>query len=585
MGRYLLVNRTPAHDRAARLSQGLEEDARRLGFTVSDLNAHAWIAVRGPAAPGRIGVGTWTLIGDVFHRRSPALPASRPDDRWDYERKLMARFWGRYVGVRFGAADQLAAVLRDPSGALECVTWRQDGLTLVSSAAEDFVLRRLSPRWRLSTQRIAEALRDPVPATGALLIYGPTALEPGSALDLGSDRPPTRLWTPANHARRSLGVAPSREEAAAQLRSAIDEATGALASVSAPLAGEVSGGLDSSIVAASLVAADPAQVSIWLNAYGASTEADERSYVAALANRLGISPQTVPHATEPLSRTWLEALSPGFRPGLTALDRPHDLDWARRLEGAGVVGLMTGAGGDSVLFQRATIDVFVDQWRSRPWRAAFDRDAVELAASNEISVWTMIADARRRRQAPHPAPRRDHPMLPILPGGLPRHPWLADWDAFGPAKAMHLAGVIDNVARHGPSELTDRIDVRHPLCAQPVIEACLALPTALLTTGGRERGLARLAFRDRLPKAIIERRSKGDMTRIYGRMILDGLDVLRPWLIEGRLAALKVIDPEAADRALTREALVWHGRYSTIMVAAAFESWVRAWEARLKPAP
>ena len=45
------------------------------------------------------------------------------------------------------------------------------------------------------------------------------------------------------------------------------------------------------------------------------------------------------------------------------------------------------------------------------------------------------------------------------------------------------------------------------------------------------------------------------------------------------------IDPEAADRALTREALVWHGRYSTIMVAAAFESWVRTWEARLKSAP
>lgn len=175
-------------------------------------------------------------------------------------------------------------------------------------------------------------------------------------------------------------------------------------------------------------------------------------------------------------------------------------------------------------------------------------------------------------------------MLPALSGADPRHPWLEDWDEFGPAKAMHLAGVVDNVARHGPSELTARIDVRHPLCAQPVIEACLALPAALLTAGGRERGLARLAFRDRLPARIIDRRSKGDMTRIYGRMILGGLDVLRPWLIEGRLAALKVIDPEAADRALTREALVWGGRYSTIMVAAAFESWVRRWEARLNPA-
>ena len=69
------------------------------------------------------------------------------------------------------------------------------------------------------------------------------------------------------------------------------------------------------------------------------------------------------------------------------------------------------------------------------------------------------------------------------------------------------------------------------------------------------------------------------------RGLADGcLDVLSGVAgTEGRLAALKVIDPEAADRALTREALVWGGRYSTIMVAAAFESWVRLWEARLKP--
>ncbi|MBI2260827.1 MAG: hypothetical protein HYU62_04095 [Caulobacterales bacterium] len=583
MGRFLVVSRRQTDDQAAALSRALEEDARSLGFATVALNAHAWLGVQGPGVPRQIDVGGWTLIGDVFNRRSPVLPSPRLDDPWDYERKLMARFWGRYVGVRFEAGDQLAAVLRDPSGALECVTWRQDGLAVVCGAAEDFVLRRLRPAWRLNVGRIAEALRDPVPETGALLLDGPIALEPGSVLDLSSDRPPDELWTPADFARRSLGRAPDLDDAADQLRSAVDEATAGLAGVSSPLAAEVSGGLDSSIVAASLVTGAPNGVAMWLNAFGAAPEADERTYVAALANTLGIAPQCVPHAAEPLTQVWLEALSPGFRPGLTALDRPHDLDWARRLEGAGIVGLMTGAGGDSILFQRATMDVFVDRWRARPWRDLFAREVVELAASNEISVWTMIADARRRRRAPHPAPRRDHPMLPALSGAGPRHPWLAGWDEFGPAKAMHLAGVVDNVARHGPSELTARIDVRHPLCAQPVIEACLALPTVLLTTGGRERGLARLAFRDRLPAQIIDRRSKGDMTRIYGRMILDGLDVLRPWLIEGRLAALKVIDPEAADRALTREALVWGGRYSTIMVAAAFESWVRLWEARLKP--
>ena len=131
--------------------------------------------------------------------------------------------------------------------------------------------------------------------------------------------------------------------------------------------------------------------------------------------------------------------------------------------------------------------------------------------------------------------------------------------------------------------MTESIDVRNPLCSQPVIETCLALPASLLTVGGRERGLARRAFADRLPHDIIDRRSKGDMTKIYGRIILDGLDVLRPWLIEGRLAALGVIDRAATETELTREALIWRGGYSTIMIAAAFESWVRNWERRLTP--
>lgn len=138
-----------------------------------------------------------------------------------------------------------------------------------------------------------------------------------------------------------------------------------------------------------------------------------------------------------------------------------------------------------------------------------------------------------------------------------------------------------SLARHEPSALTPFVDVRNPLCAQPVVEACLSLPTPILTLGGRDRGLARHAFRDRLPIENIERRSKGDMTRLYGRLVHDSLDFLRPWLLEGRLAGLGLLDLEAADVALARETLLWRGGYSAVMVLAAFEGWVRHWEARL----
>ena len=151
------------------------------------------------------------------------------------------------------------------------------------------------------------------------------------------------------------------------------------------------------------------------------------------------------------------------------------------------------------------------------------------------------------------------------------------------AKRRQILGLVQGVGLHGPSLQTQAAAVIHPLLSQPVVEACLALPTHQLALGRRDRGLARRAFGDRLPSTILDRRSKGEMTAFYGRMIADGLDVLRPWLLEGRLAAMGLIDREGAEALLTRESLAWRGGYVDIMVTAAIEGWVRTWERRLSP--
>lgn len=584
MGDFVLVIRHPDDARAQALSAELRAEADAVGDRVLDLNPCAWLALGGPHRPSVRRVGGWTLIGDVFDRRSPGLPATSAGDPWDYERKLVARLWGRYVGVRFGDRFQASALLRDPSGALECVVWQQDGLTLVAASAPDWLLARLRPAWRINLARVASALRDPVSAAGPLLLDGPLCLDAGTVQPLPLDQPPVAIWRPAEAAARSLDGGLGPQAAAATLRSAIDEAVGALAGLPGGLAAEVSGGLDSSLVAASLVETRPQAVTLWLNAYGATPEADERSYVEALGRRLGFTPTSVPHATGPITPEGLAQISHGWRPGLNALDTPHDLDWAGRCQAARVGAVMTGKGGDSILLQSATPDVFVDLWRDRGWRAMLTPDVARLALANETSVWTMIRRARAYGRHGADLPVRDDALLRASEAPALPHPWLEGCERFGPAKRLQILGVADSVSRHGPSRLTETIDVRHPLCAQPVIEACLAIPTAVLTLGARDRGLARQAFRERLPSEILERRSKGDMTQIYGRMLLENLDVLRPWLMDGRLAALGIVDRDAVNAQLTRERFLWRGKYSAIMVAAVFEAWVRTWEARLGPA-
>lgn len=584
MGEYLIVASNDPDGAAEPRSDALAALARSHGLTIRRLNESCWLATGGPNPARCHQVGPWTLIGDVLNRNRPRLPHGGPDDPWDYERKMLARFWGRFVGVRFGPRRQLEALLRDPSGALECVVWEQDGLTLICSHARNWLLDHLRPDWRINVERLTEALHDPLAGSGALLIDGPVAVSPGTVQPLPLASPPETLWSPAEIARRSLGPAPSLEEARTALRSALDEAVGGLAGLGGPLAAEVSGGLDSSLVAASLVCAARAPVSLWLNAYGTTPESDERVHARAVGQALGFEPLSVPHATAPLTAAGLQAMAAEFRPNAAVLDTPHDLAWARHILEAGAAGLMTGKGGDSILVQAPSAEVFVDLWRARGWKALRSPDMAELAAANEISLWTMVGAARRQRRTGHRPPIWDHPILTPLRRDPDVHPWLRDCDDLGPGKAFQIAGVADSVSHNSPTALSAVVDVRNPLGAQPVIEACLGLPTWILAAGGRDRGLARSAFADRLPDPVLGRRSKGDMTRLYSRIILDNLAVIRPWLVDGRLAALGVVDPVAADVELTPGTLMQRGQYAPLLAAIVFEGWVRTWERRLGPA-
>lgn len=551
-------------------------------MAVTDLSPDIWLATCGPRAPKTLIVGPWILIGDVFDRENVRLPADGPDDPYGYERKLMARLWGRFVGLRPGSADRADALLRDPSGALECIVWEQDGMTFVASAIPAWLIDNRRPAWRIDFGKVDEALRDPLLISGHLLLDGPIGILPGTVQPLPLTQAAVTVWQPSEFADLSLQKPPTPEEAAGRLRRAIDESVRGLGGKSDTVACEISGGLDSSIVAASLATGRAGPVRIWLNAFGDTKEADERLFVEALARTLDIQPTMVPHAKGHLTEALLEQISTGPRPGLNALDIHHDLDWARRLTEAGADTVLTGKGGDSILLQSATPDVFTDAWLARGWPALLDPDTRRLARTTERSIWSLWGMARRYPvRALDTAPRSHALLAPPRRSIRVRHPWLAEIARFGPSKAFQLAGVVDSVSRHGATALTQTIDVRHPLCAQPVIEACLALPAHLLTLGGRDRGLARQAFRDRLPAMIIERRSKGDMTRIYGRMIFDNLNVLRPWLLEGRLADEGILDRLATDVALTREGLMWRGHYAEIMAAVAFEGWVRVWERRL----
>ncbi|WP_336967251.1 asparagine synthase-related protein [Brevundimonas aurantiaca] len=584
MDDYLIVSISKASDQAVALTGQLRRLAMESGGRVSSLSAATWLweTARRPQMPTRVGL--WLLVGDVVRRQTTARSESSLHQPEREARALTQDFWGRYVGVRLSERGSVTAVLRDPSGARECLVWSQGGLAIIGSTAPAWLAHRFIPNWSVNIERVGQAMIDPLMSAGALMLDGPVAVNPGVFQPLPAERPGTTVWSPVERARSSLSDW-TPTEAADRLRCAVDEAVNGLGGLPGTLAVEISGGLDSSIVATSLAASTRDRVKIWLNAYGARPEADERQYVEALGKVLGVSPVSVPHFTAPLTEALFTRISQDVRPGLNALDIHHDLDWSARLGSVGADAVLTGKGGDSILLHSAGLLVAADRWRREGWKSLLSGDFVSLAANNEMSVWTLIASARRARNRPSDRIQLDDTLLRRRLGLGPIHPWLEGSDAYGPAKIFQIAGVVDSVSRHGRSLLTDAVDVRHPLCAQPVVEAGLALPTPLLTLGGWSRGLARVAFRDRLPAIIAERRTKGDMTAIYGRMVFENLDLFKSWLLDGRLAAEGLLDRAAVEARLNRENLMWRGGGGgahTIIRAAAFEGWLRVWSDRLK---
>ncbi|WP_313453327.1 asparagine synthase C-terminal domain-containing protein [Brevundimonas sp.] len=578
MPAYLLCSRAENAPPDFPLAVDLRARAMGAGMDVIDLSEAAWVAIAGPGRPAIRTIGGWTLVGDVHDRLSAPVHRVSSCEPGFYEKKMLARFWGRFVGVRLDAKGRLGGLMRDPSGALDCLWWAQGPLTLVASDIPDWLAHAACSSWRIDRAKVEAALHDPYSTSGALMLEGPSAVLPGTMQDVGGGAT-TVLWRPDWIAR--AGRTRSDSEAAECLRGAVDETLAGVVRSGGVLAAEISGGLDSSIVAASLVATDRNPVRLWINAWGPDASADERPWIQHLAARLNITATSVPRAVGQLTLDMLEGLTTGVRPGFAALDALHDTDWARRLIAAGVDTVVTGKGGDAMFIQPADISVFVDLYQDHGWRAIFFNALRDLARWNERSVWTVGGAALRRSRVPN-ANDEPNPLLAPCRDACPvRHPWLMGIEDLGPAKRRQILGLVQGCGLHGASLQTEVASVIHPLLAQPVTEACLALPTYQLTLGKRDRALARRAFSDRLPAAIVERRSKGEMTAFYGHLIADGLAVLRPWLLEGRLAAMGLIDRDRADVALTRESLAWRGGYVDIMMTAAVESWVRAWARRL----
>src|SRR3546814_17490651 len=89
-----------------------------------------------------------------------------------------------------------------------------------------------------------------------------------------------------------------------------------------------------------------------------------------------------------------------------------------------------------------------------------------------------------------------------------------------------------------------------PLLSQPVIEACLGIPSWEACEGGVDRSAARRAFSGALPPRVVGRHGKGSPDVFVGDFIHRHRAGIAARLLNGQLAANRIIDPKLLEAAL-----------------------------------
>jgi asparagine synthase (glutamine-hydrolysing) len=384
----------------------------------------------------------------------------------------------------------------------------------------------------------------------------------------GKESRPRRYWQLPDPAPRSMPAATSPD-----LRERLETAVASHLMSDVPLGVFLSGGIDSSALAALATRATGAPVQTFAVGF-AEAEANELPYARMVANHIGaehrevtVTPDTfldaLPHAVwhedEPMAFT---SSVPLF--ALARLARQH------------VKVVLTGEGADELFLGYNRYRV--TRWNSRlgqPYWAAVPgraRRAIRKAVSTLPAPLARVA--RRSFVGLEPGLRGVyHENFAVFPLSaqerlLRRRDLLDDRDPYATQAAYFdeaAGGLLDRIGRaelqsylhellmkQDQMSMAASIESRVPFLDDRLVEHVVAMPERVKLPGWETKGLLRAAVRDLLPAPILTRRKMGFPVPLGGWLRGRFAPVVDEFVLGARAAARGYFDP-AALRQLVAE--------------------------------
>lgn len=479
-------------------------------------------------------------------------------------KELVDRYWGRYVAFARDAQRGAKLIVRDPMGGLPCFVCEWHGVTVAFSCVIDCLrtgLFNFTLNWRHVAARVALGAL-PLRETG---LEECMEVHSGSCLRIhGTKAVQTNLWSPTaiDSMQRPLEDINS---AASCLKVVTQSCMNSWASCYEDVLLDVSGGLDSAIVAACLAKA-PSRPRITAVKFSAQPLPGETRRARRVASRLGFELVEIEVQYQPIAISRILTADPTVNLDLDVgvpelSDQKVSLAHER-----GALGIFNGDPGD-VLFGASTKEFGA---RDYVHRHGFDiralRIALDVALLTNRSWWSVLAEALKKPSPgatwvmpslimAHRQLAADHARQLVAQHSDLYTPRAETMDCSPPGTSEFLMPFRRGSTYYNPSRTVLRDIDTHPepvyvLRSQPLVELCLRIPPYIKNAGGRDRWVARRAFWNDTPAEIASTLWKDPAPGATHGMLLRTMASVRELLSDGILMREKMLDRRKLEAAL-----------------------------------
>ncbi|MBL4800762.1 MAG: hypothetical protein JKY45_02640 [Emcibacter sp.] len=492
-------------------------------------------------------------------------------------RHLVDDYWGSYVAFFQDGGRKYVQV--DPIGIFSCYSTSYRNVEIYFSYMPDIAsckFLKFSVDWATIAKKMLYVTDDTKAPINEIV-----KVLPGQCLTITpTEKSKTFYWNPQKISQTD--VIEDVEEASRILRQTILSTVAAMA---APYDNVINqtGGLDSSILLASLAETPSALDVTCLNTYQNYSGGDERYFVRKAAAHVGVplieyEVPTVEFDFPEMAAAPITTSPPHYFGGIK-----FEKYLSKKLREVKGQAMFNGTGGDEILYIFGKNYAPIDYIKMHGIRWPLFRILMEASRMQKRSVWAILPDIIRGGFG-----KTVYDWSPAMPTSLltsdiqdkvhreQNHPWIQVRDNVTPGKLDHITPLIwghyNQECRVSPDE---HFTTLYPLLSQPVIEACLRIPLWLMMAHGKNRGLARKAFKNYLPPEVIWRESKSLGGNYFDAIILDNMAAVKELMMDGEMVRNNVIDRRNLERTLNKSHDIEEGDFAGMIRYLNAEIWAR----------